>query len=75
MLEGLVGKVEDFQGDTISLNYLRPDCEQLIEEMMFPVPEWAQGECLRKRVCEEEGVYTNIRGSRECVCWCTARPQ
>ncbi len=66
MLEGLVGKVEDFQGDTISLNYLRPDCEQLIEEMMFPVPEWAQGECLRKRVCEEEGVYTNIRGSREC---------
>ncbi len=50
MLGKLVGKVEDFKGDSISLEYLRPDCEQLVEEMMFPVPEWAQGECLRKRV-------------------------
>ena len=52
MLEGLVGKVEDFQGDSISLNYLRPDCDQLIEEMMFPVGP--------RRVFEEEGLYTNI---------------
>ncbi len=50
MLEKLVGKVEDFKGDTISLDYLRPDCDQIVEELMFPVPEWAQGKSLTKRV-------------------------
>ncbi len=61
MLEGLVGKVEDFQGDIAY--YLKPDCDQLIEEIMFPVPEWAQGECLRKRVCTQ----TYMRKRRECL--------
>ncbi len=41
MLQQLVGKVEDFKEDSISLDYLRPDCEQVTEELMFPVPEWA----------------------------------
>ncbi len=50
MLENLVEKVHDFKGESILLDYLRPDCEQLVEEMMLPVPEWAQGEFLRKRV-------------------------
>lgn len=46
MLERLVEKMDDFQGDSISLDYLKPDCEQLAEEMMFPVPAWAQKEFL-----------------------------
>ena len=41
MLQQLVGKVEDFKENSISLDYLRPDCEQVTEELILPVPEWA----------------------------------
>ncbi len=50
MLKQLVGKVEDFEEESISLNYLRPDCQQIVDELSFPVP---QGESLKKKVCTQ----------------------
>ncbi len=40
MLQQLVGKVEDF--NIIILGLFAAVCEQVKEELMFPVPEWAQ---------------------------------
>ena len=46
LLDQLKGKVESFSGDSIPIDYLKPESEQVITELLLPVPEWAQEEQL-----------------------------
>lgn len=42
MLSKLSWKFENFTGTSISIDYLKPDVDQIDEEMLLPVPEWAE---------------------------------
>ncbi len=42
--------------DSISLKYLRPDCEQQIEECMLPLPNWCHEEELKEHLQRQEDV-------------------
>lgn len=42
MLEAAPYKFEVFQGSTIIIDYLRQDTDQKPEEMVLPLPLWAE---------------------------------
>ena len=40
MVQSMPSKVNNFTEEGIDISFLKPDCEQVAEEMLLPVREW-----------------------------------
>lgn len=54
MLSQLPTKFEKFDSDSISIDYLKPDVDQTSEEMLIPLPLWADEDELKKNMETQE---------------------